>query len=152
MVNFTYSALVAVLHERLFRNALQLRLHKQKLKIYLTTFGAAQKQPLRGTFSMPSQELQGLAVELVPVEVLELAVGARRIEYPECAPAVSGASSFGSVAIRSLHYFAASATVARRIDTSFASAPLRATKAIWANAASGRAGTITSYGVQSSDA
>ena len=63
MVNFTYSALVAVLHERLFRNALQLRLHKQKLKIYLTTFGAAQKQPLRGTFSMPSQELQGLAVE-----------------------------------------------------------------------------------------
>ena len=58
MVNFTYSALVAVLHERLFRNALQLRLHKQKLKIYLTTFGAAQKQPLRGTFSMPSQELQ----------------------------------------------------------------------------------------------
>ena len=75
MVNFTYSALVAVLHERLFRNALQLRLHKQKLKIYLTTFGAAQKQPLRGTFSMPSQELQGLAVELVPVEVLELAVG-----------------------------------------------------------------------------
>ena len=85
MVNFTYSALVAVLHERLFRNALQLRLHKQKLKIYLTTFGAAQKQPLRGTFSMPSQELRGLAVELVPVEVLELAVGARRVEYPECA-------------------------------------------------------------------
>ena len=39
MVNFTYSALVAVLHERLFWNALQLRLHKQKLKIYLTSFG-----------------------------------------------------------------------------------------------------------------
>lgn len=45
----------------------------------------ALKQPLRGTFSVPSQELQGLAVELVTAEVLELAVGARRIEYPECA-------------------------------------------------------------------
>ena len=45
----------------------------------------ALKHPLRGAFSMPSQKFQGLAVKLVTVEVLELAVGARRIEYPECA-------------------------------------------------------------------
>ena len=35
---------VAVLHERLFRNALQLRLHKQKLKIYLTSFFSARQE------------------------------------------------------------------------------------------------------------
>ena len=40
----------------------------------LTLFAPVLKQPLRGTFSMPSQELQGLAVELVPMEILELAI------------------------------------------------------------------------------
>ena len=51
---------VAVLHERLFRNALQFRLHKQKLKIYLTSFSARQETAASQGFYPIPRSFKGL--------------------------------------------------------------------------------------------